>query len=64
MTDLSMEQWKVEIKSIIVQNMKYSLESLSHNDLPDHVFNFMIQGLKNGLIFLENERRENAGKDS
>lgn len=64
MTDKSMEEWKHHIKSIIVQNMRYSLDGLSHENLPDHIFNFMIQGLKNGLVFLENERKENAGKDS
>jgi len=64
MTDKSTEEWKLHIRSIIIQNMRYSIDGLSHNDLPDHIFNFMVQGLKNSLVFLENERGENAEKDS
>lgn len=58
MSEMNQEEWKLHIKKIVVQNMKYCLEALSHNNLPDHVFDFMMQGLENGMGFLENERQE------
>ena len=58
MSEMELDEWKAHIKKIIVQNMKYSLEALSHDNLPDHVFEFMMRGLENGIEFLEQNRME------
>ncbi len=60
MNDKSPEEWKYHIRSIILQNMKYSIEALCVDDMPDHVFNFMMQSLQNGIRFLTNERLDKS----
>ncbi len=57
MDEMTQEQWKNHIRSIIVQNMRYSLDGLSHVDLDEHCFDFMIRSIENGIEFLKRERR-------
>jgi hypothetical protein len=58
MDEMTQEGWKNHIRSIIIQNMRYSIDGLSHVDLNDHCFAFMIRSLENGLEFLRRERRD------
>jgi hypothetical protein len=55
----TLEEWKAHI----IKTMKDSLEGLSHENLPDHLFNFMMQNLQNGMRFLANEREEGLKKN-
>ena len=57
MDEMTQEQWKNHIKSIIIQNMRYSIDGLSHHDIDQHCFDFMIRSLENGIEFLKRKRR-------
>ncbi len=58
----SQSEWEAHIKEIVIQKMVYSLGALKHEDIPEHVFDFCIRNLDNGMQFLRSERRETVNK--
>lgn len=62
MNEVTQEEWKHHLKSIIIQNMRYSVDGLMHDDIDQHFFEFMIRSLENGIEFLkrEHKRKENG----
>ena len=60
MNNQTPEEWKAHIKSIIIERMNHSIQSLSHEVKEEHLFDFMIKNLENGIEFLKNERKENG----
>lgn len=52
------EYWLNHIKSVIIKDMKISIDALGHENLEEHVFTFMIRHLENGIEFLRKERMD------
>lgn len=57
MDEINFEEWKNHIRSIIIQNMRYSIDGLSHQDIDQDCFDFMIRSLENGIEFIKKERK-------
>ncbi len=58
MTEQSIDVWKSHVREVVIKNMKDSIECLEHENLPDHIFNFSMQSLQNGIRFLVQQREE------
>jgi hypothetical protein len=58
----SQSEWEAHIKKIVIEKMKYSLGALEHEDIPEHIFDFCIRNLENGMQFLRSEHREKVKK--
>jgi len=52
------KNWLNHIKSVIIKDMKISIEVLGHENLEEHVFRFTIRHLENGIEFLKKERMD------
>jgi hypothetical protein len=62
MNDQTSDELEAQLKSIIIEGMKHSIEGLSYENIPDHIFNFVLQSLQNGMRFLVNAREEKGLK--
>jgi hypothetical protein len=56
--DQDLEDWTLHVKSLVIQNMKCAIETLSYENLPDYLFVASMQSLQNGIRFLANKREE------
>lgn len=55
-SEFSIEAWKKHIKSIIIKQMIVAVDVLSHEEVTEQMFDYMVSNLESGIEFLKRDK--------